>query len=94
MSQSYVQELQVSKVVDMLSQGNINETRERLQILSSTFTGTGQGQDKPRLSLKDVHSPNPLSTIDEDGDTLGTNLFLCFLLCLEIKLFSGGNSNK
>ncbi|XP_076065683.1 rac GTPase-activating protein 1-like isoform X2 [Oratosquilla oratoria] len=54
---------QIGMVVDLLRQGDFNETKERLQMLSTNY-----GSEN-RRSLRDP-SPGPLSTINEDADTL------------------------
>ncbi|KAB7503948.1 Rac GTPase-activating protein 1 [Armadillidium nasatum] len=67
-------EKQIALIKHMLNQGNINETKEKLEHLSSTINEGIyiHGSERNRLNVQDVLSPGNLSTINEDADTLGS----------------------
>ena len=58
-------------MVELLGQGNVNETKEKLQMLSGTFSAFHHAQDGEKPNIRDLLSPSHLSTINEDADTLG-----------------------
>ncbi|XP_045126323.1 rac GTPase-activating protein 1-like isoform X2 [Portunus trituberculatus] len=63
---------QILLAVEMLAQGQVVKTKERLEQLQHSFSSEAPGQGH---GLSRQHSPNgPLSTITEDHDSIGTIL--------------------